>query len=73
MGYSRKIHNPTMEGMLENLMGAGVNGFGNPDGREALNLKLHPRELRSSMFPSLQLKSFQKLLCIFKFYYIFKL
>lgn len=29
--------------MLENLTGWGVNGFGNPDGRGALNLKLHPR------------------------------
>ena len=30
-----------MEGMLENLMGGGVNGSGNPDGRGALNLKIH--------------------------------
>ena len=29
------------EGMLENLTGGGVNGSGNPDGRGALNLKLH--------------------------------
>ena len=29
--------------MLENLTGWGVNGFGNPDGRGALNLRLHPR------------------------------
>ena len=28
-----KIHTPTMEGMLENLTGEGVNGSGNPDGR----------------------------------------
>ena len=31
------------EGMLENLTGGGVNGSGNPDGRGALNLKLHSR------------------------------
>ena len=45
MGYSRKIHTPMMEGMLENLTGGGgggggVNGSGNPDGRGALNLKV---------------------------------
>ena len=33
-----------MEGMLENLTGVGVNSCGNPDGRGALNLKIHPRE-----------------------------
>ena len=38
-----KIHTPTTEGMLENLTGGGVNGSGNPDGRGALNLKIHPR------------------------------
>ena len=38
-----KIHTPMTEGMLENLMGGGVNGSGNPDGRGALNLKIHPR------------------------------
>ena len=33
------------EGMLENLTGGGgVNSSGNPDGRGALNLKVHPRE-----------------------------
>ena len=31
------------EGMLENLTGGGVNSSGNPDGRGALNLKLHSR------------------------------
>ena len=36
-----KIHTPTTEGMLENLTGGGVNGSGNPDGRGALNLKIH--------------------------------
>ena len=36
-------HTPTTEGMLENLTGGGVNGSGNPDGRGALNLKIHPR------------------------------
>ena len=41
MGYSKKIHTPTTEGMLENLMGGGVNGSGNPDGRGAQNLKIH--------------------------------
>ena len=31
------------EGMLENLRGGGgVNGSGNPEGRGALNLKIHP-------------------------------
>ena len=29
-----KIHTPTTEGILENLMGGGVNGSGNPDGWE---------------------------------------
>ena len=45
MGYSRKkIHTPTTEGLLEVLTGGGgVNGSGNPDGRGALNLKIHPR------------------------------
>ena len=40
-----KIHTPTMEVMLENLTGGGggVNGSGNPDGRGALNLKIHPQ------------------------------
>ena len=38
-----KIHTPTTEGMLENLTGGGVNGSGNPDGRGALNLKIHPQ------------------------------
>ena len=38
-----KIHTPMMEGMLENLTGGGVNGFGNSDVRGALNLKIHPR------------------------------
>ena len=33
-----KIHPPMTEGMLENLMGGGVNGSGNPDGWGALNL-----------------------------------
>ena len=52
-----------MEGMLENLtrgLGGrggggswGINSSKNPDRSEVLNLKLHPRELRSSMFPSL--------------------
>ena len=37
-----KIHTPTTEGMLENLMGGGVNGSGNPDGRGVLNLRIHP-------------------------------
>ena len=32
-----------MEGMLENLIGVGVNSSGNPDGSGALNLKIHPR------------------------------
>ena len=40
---SEKIHTPMTEGMLENLTGGGVNGSGNPDGRGALNLKLHSR------------------------------
>ena len=34
-----KIHPPMTKGMLENLMGGGVNGSGNPDGWGALNLK----------------------------------
>ena len=38
-----KNHTPRTEGMLENLTGGGVNGSGNPDGRGALNLKIHPR------------------------------
>ena len=38
-----KIHTPKTEGMLENLMGGGVIGSGNPDGQGALNLKIHPR------------------------------
>ena len=38
-----KIHTPTTKGMLENLTGGGVNGSGNPDGRGALNLKIHRR------------------------------
>ena len=37
-----KIHTPMMEGMLENLTGGGVNGFGNSVVRGALNLKIHP-------------------------------
>ena len=51
--------------MLENLTGVGVNSSGNPDGRGALNLKIHPgggggRLSISSMFQSLQSISFQK-------------
>ena len=42
IGYSRKIHTFMTEGMLENLTGEGVNGSGNPEGRGALNLKIHP-------------------------------
>ena len=42
IGYSRKIHTFMTEGMLENLRGGGVNGSGNPEGRGALNLKIHP-------------------------------
>ena len=45
MGYSRKIHTFMTEGILENLRaggGGGVNGSGNPEGRGALNLKIHP-------------------------------
>ena len=38
-----KIRTPTTEGLLENLTGVGVNSSGNPDGRGALNLKVHPR------------------------------
>ena len=38
-----KFHTPTTEGKLENLTGGGVNSSGNPDGRGALNLKIHPR------------------------------
>ena len=57
--YSRKIHTPTMEGILENLMGGGeFNGYRNPDGRRVLNQK------RSSMLPSLQSISFEKLLVV---------
>ena len=41
--FQKKIHTPTMEGMLENLTGGGVNGSGKPDGRGALNPKMHPR------------------------------
>ena len=41
--FQKKIHTPTMEGMLENLKGGGVNGSGKPDGRGALNPKMHPR------------------------------
>ena len=40
---SEKVHAPMTEGMLENLTGGGVNSSGNPDGRGALNLKLHSR------------------------------
>ena len=43
MGYSIKNPSPTPEGMLENLTGGGINGSGNPDGRGALNVKIHPR------------------------------
>ena len=38
-----KIHTPTMEGMLENPTGGGVNSSGNSDVGGALNLKIHPR------------------------------
>ena len=55
-----------MEGVLYNLTGGGVNGSRNPGGREVLNLKVHPQELHSSLFPLLQLISFGKLLCIFR-------
>ena len=41
--FQKKSTPPTTEGMLENLTGGGVNGSGNPDGRGALNLKIHPR------------------------------
>ena len=41
--FQKKIHTPTTEGLLEVLTGGGVNGYGNPDGRGALNLKIHPR------------------------------
>ena len=58
-----KIHTPTTEGMLENLMGGGVYGSGNPDGWGTLNLKIHPQGLPSisSMFRSLQSISFLKI------------
>ena len=39
MGY----YTPMTEGMLENLMGGGVKGSGNPDGRGALNLIIYPQ------------------------------
>ena len=44
--FQKKSTPPTTEGMLKNLTGGGgggVNGSGNPDGRGALNLKIHPR------------------------------
>ena len=49
--FQKKIHTPTTEGMLENLMRVGVrgqgggdfNGSGNPEGRGALNLNIHPQ------------------------------
>ena len=45
--------------------GKGDNGSGNPDGRGGLNLKLHTLlGVR---------KVLKKLLCVFKFYYSFKL
>ena len=72
-----KIHTPTMEGMLENLTagGGGVNDSNNPDGRGGSepNTTFWPHKLHSSMFPSLKSVSFEKLLCVFKFYYSFKL
>ena len=63
------------EGMLENLMGGGVNGSGNQDGRGALNLKIHPRGLTlsiSSMFQSLQPISFQKIALPFQILLFFQ-
>ena len=41
--FHKKIHTPTTEGLREVLTGGGVNGYGNPDGRGALNLKIHLR------------------------------
>ena len=46
--------------MLENLMGGEVNGSGNPDGRGALNLKIHPWGLFSILLVFQSLQSFSK-------------
>ena len=55
--------------------GGGVNDSNNPDGRGGSepNTTFWPHKLHSSMFPSLKSVSFEKLLCVFKFYYSFKL
>ena len=48
------------EGMLENLMGGGVNGSGNQDGRGAPNLKIHPRGLNFIDFIDVSVTSTNK-------------
>ena len=63
------------EGVLENLTGGGVNGSGNPDGRGALNQKyiLAGNFQFHRCFNRFNRYVFKKLLCLFKFYYSFKL
>ena len=55
-------------------MEGGVNGSGNPDGRGALNLKIHPRGRLSisSMFQSLQSIFFQKIVLPFQILLFFQ-
>ena len=43
------------------------------EGGSEPNTTFWPHKLHSSMFPSLKSVSFEKLLCVFKFYYSFKL
>ena len=56
------------------LTGGAVNSSGNSYGRGSLNVKIHPQGLLSIllMFQLLQLIK-KKLLCVFQFYYSFKL
>ena len=65
MSYSRQNPHYPSKGHAGKCHGKGVNGSGNPDGRGLLNLKLH-RLLGVQ-------KVLKKLLCVFKFYYSFKL
>ena len=60
-----------MEGMLENLTGGEVNGSGNPDGRGALNLKIHPWGLFSILLVFQSLQSFSKNCFAFSNFIIF--
>ena len=72
--FQKKSTPPRRKACWKILTGGAVNSSGNSDGRGSLNVKIHPRGLLSIllMFQLLQLIK-KKLLCVFQFYYSFKL